>query len=82
MVATEPIGAGNTGIARRWETFPVVEGELALCHPDSHSAVEAVGLAVLVRVSGPITQYVGAGEVEVPFPLPGKFGEPSQMRLV
>ena len=53
----------------------VVAGELALCHPNPHSAVEAVGLAVLVRCSGPITQDVGAGEVEVYFPLPGMFGE-------
>ena len=50
--------------------------------PDLHSAVEAVGLAVLVRGAGPITQGVGAGEVEVHFPLPGMFGESRPMRLV
>ena len=50
--------------------------------PDPHSAVEAVGLAVLVRGAGPITQYVGAREVKVHFPLPGGFGESHPMRLV
>ena len=82
MVATEPIGARNTSVARRLETFPVVAGELALCRPDPHSAVEAVGLAVLVRGAGPITQGVGAGEVEVHFPLSGRFRESRSMRLV
>ena len=32
--------------------------------------------------SGPITQGVGAGEVEVNFPVPGRFGESHPMRLV
>ena len=32
--------------------------------------------------SGPITQDVGAGELEVHFPLPGRFGESRPMRLV
>ena len=56
--------------------------ELALCRPDPYSGVEAVGLAVLVRGSGSITQDVGAGEVEVYFPLPGRFGESRPMRFV
>ena len=78
----EPIDARNTGVARREETFPVVAGELALCFLDPHSAVEAVGLAVMVRGSGPITKNVGEGEVEVRFPLPRRFGESGPMRLV
>ena len=82
MVATEPIGAENTDVARCQETFPVVAGELTLCRSDPHSAVEAVGSAVLVRGSGPITQDVGAGEVEVHFSLPGRFGKSRSMRLV
>ena len=53
-----------------------------MCRPDPHSAVEAVGLAVLVRSAGPITQDVGAGEVEVHFPLPGRFKEVRLLRLV
>ena len=32
--------------------------------------------------SGPITQDVGAGEVEVHFPPPGRFGASRPMRLV
>ena len=67
MVATDLIGSGNTGVARCSETFPVVAGELAPCRRDPHSAVQAVGLAVLVRGSGPTTQDVGAGGVEVHF---------------
>ena len=82
MVATEPIGAGNTGVARRWETFHVVAAELPLCRPDPYSVVEAVGLVVLVKGSGQITQDVGAGEVKLHFPLPGGFGESRPMRLV
>ena len=82
MVATEPIGAGNTGVIRCYETFPVVAGELTLCRPDPHSAVQTVGLALLVRDCGPIMQDVGAGEVEIHFPPPGRFGESRPMRLV
>ena len=82
MVSTEPIGAGNTGVARRWKTFPVVAGELALCRPDPHSAVKGGGLAVLVQGSDPMTQNVAAGELEVHFQFPGRFGEFYPMRLV
>ena len=53
-----------------------------LCRLDPHSAVKAVGLAVLVWGSGPITQDVGAGEVEVHSQLSGRFGESRPMRLV
>ena len=75
LVATEPIGAGNAGVARRQKTF-------AVCRSDPHSAVKAVSLAALVPGSGPITQAVGAGEVGAHFPLPGRFGESRSMRLV
>ena len=50
--------------------------------PDPHTAVEEIGLAVLVRGASSITQDVGAGEVEVHFPLPGRFGYSRPMRLV
>ena len=53
-----------------------------MCRTNPHPAVKAVGLAMLVRSAGPITQNVGAGEVEVHFPLPGWFGESHPMRLV
>ena len=75
VVTTEPIGAGNTSVSRRYKAFPVVAGELALCRPDTHWAVEAVGSSVLVRRAGPITQDVGVGEVEVHLPHPGTFRE-------
>ena len=82
MVATEPIGAWNTGVARCLETFLVVAGGLEVCRSDPHSAVQAVGLAVLVRGSGPRTQDVGAGEVKVHLPLPERLRESCPMRLV
>ena len=50
--------------------------------PHPHSVVKAIGSAVLVQSAGQITQNVGAGEVEVHFPLPGRFKESSPMRLV
>ena len=68
-VAAEPLRAWDTSVARRPKTLPVVPGELMLCRTNPHPAVKAVGLAVLVRSTGPITQNVGAGEVEV---LPSK----------
>ena len=52
-----------------------------LCRPDPHSAVEAVGLAVLVRGSGSLSQEVGVEEVEVYFPLPGRCGGSRTVRL-
>ena len=78
----ESIGAENTGVARRYETFRVAAGDLTLCLSDPHSAVEAAGSAVLVRCSGPITQDVGAGEVKVHFPLLERIGESRPMLLV
>ena len=82
VVEAEPMGAGNTSVARGQGTFPVFNGELALCRPDPHSALEAVALAVLIRGSGPRRQEVGAGEAEVNFPLPGRFGDFYPIRLV
>ena len=55
---------------------------LALCRPDPHSSVEAVFVAVLVLGSGPIPQDVEPGEMEVHFPLSGRFGESRPMRRV
>ena len=81
-VAAEPLHAWDKSVARRQETLSVVPGELTLCRTNPHPAVKAVGLAVLVRSAGPITQNVGARELEVHFPLPGRFGESHPMRLV
>ena len=64
------------------KTLPVVPGALTLCGTNPHPAVKAVGFAVLVRSTGPITQNVGAGEVEVHFPILGWFGGSQPMRLV
>ena len=40
--------------------MPIVEGELALCRSDPHSAVEAISIMVLVQGFGPKMQEVGA----------------------
>ena len=34
VVATEPIGTGNTSVSRSWETSTFLAEELALCRPD------------------------------------------------
>ena len=80
-VAAKPLRAWDASVARRHKTFPVVPGKLTLCRSNAHPAVKAVGPAVLVRSAGPITQNVGARELEVHFPLPGWFGESHPMRL-
>ena len=82
VVAAELLHPWNTCVARGSQTFSVVPGEVALCRTNPHPAVKVVGLAVLVRSAGPITQTEGAGEVEVHFPLPGWFGESHLMRPV
>ena len=82
MVAAEPLRAWDTSVALRYKTFPVIPGELKLCRNHPRPAVKAVGFAVLVRGAGPMTQNVGAGEVKVHFPLPGRFGESHPVRLV
>ena len=69
-------------VARRQNVFAVVPGKLTLGRANRRPAVKMVGLAVLVRSAGPITQNVGAGGVKVHFPLPGRFGESHPMRLV
>ena len=79
-VAAKPLRAWDTSVARRQKTFTAVPGKLMLCRTNAHPAVKAVGLAVLVRSAGPITQNVGAREVH--FPLPGWFGESHPIRLV
>ena len=81
-IAAKPLRAWDTSVAWRQKTLPVVPGELTLCRANPHPAVKAVGSAVLVQSTDPITQNVGAGEVEVHFPLPGWFGESHPMRLV
>ena len=62
-VATEPLRAWDTSVARRVKTLPIVPGELTRCRTNLHPAVKAVGLAVLVRSAGLLTQTVGAGKV-------------------
>ena len=81
-VAAKSLRAWDASVARRQKTFAVVPRKLTPCRTNAHPAVKAVGLAVLVRSAGPITHDVGARELEVHLPLPGRFGESDPKRLV
>ena len=50
----KPKVAGDQGIAGGEEELALRSGELAVCGADAHLAVEAVGLTVLCRLSGPV----------------------------
>ena len=67
-VAVIPLRAWNASVARRQKTLTAVPGKLPLCRTNAYPAVKAVVLAVLVRSAGPITQNVGARELEFPAP--------------
>ena len=53
--ATNPTNAREARVAGRRYSFAVGPRKLTLCRTNSHSAVNAVGLAVLVWGAGPIT---------------------------
>ena len=72
-VAAKPLRAWDPSVARRQKTFPVVSGKLTLCRTNAYPAVKAACLAVMVRSASPITQNVGARELDVNFSLPRPF---------
>ena len=51
---TKPKVAGEQGVAGGEEELALRSGKLAVCGADAHLAVEAVGLTVLCRSSGPV----------------------------
>ena len=81
-LVAKPLRAWDASVADRQKTFAVAPGKLTLSCANAHPAVKAVGSAVLVRSASPITQNMGARELEVHFPLPGRFGESHSLRLV
>ena len=50
----KPKVAGDQGVAGGEEELALRSGELSVCGADAHLAVEAVGLTVLCRLSGPV----------------------------
>ena len=65
----------------RQESLAVAR-KFSLCSTNSHSAVQAVGLAVLVRSAHPVAQYLVPKKLEVHFPLPGRSRETRPVRFV
>ena len=82
MVAARPLRALDSRVARYQSTRAVVSRKLTLYRANAHLAVTAVGLAVLVRRAGLKTERMGPRQLEVHFPLPGRFGESHLMRPV
>ena len=72
-VAAKLIRTWDASVARRQKTLTAITGKLTLCGTNAHPAVKAVGLAVLVGSASPITQNVGARELDVNFSLPRPF---------
>ena len=63
-------------------SLAVVPRQFPLCSTNSHPAVHAVGLAVLVRSVRPAAQYRVPKKLEVHFLLPGRSRETRPMRVV
>ena len=53
-VSAKPVGVREAAIAGCQKPFAVTPSKLPLCRADPHSAVQAVGLPVLVRGAGPV----------------------------
>ena len=71
-VAAKPFCARNTAVSVRQESLAVFPRKFPLCSTNSHPAVQATGLAVLVRSSRPVSQYFVVKKMEVHSPLPGR----------
>ena len=78
-VGAKPFCVRNTAGTGRQETLTVTQRKFLLCSTSSHPAVQTVSLAVLIRIAGPVAQYL---EVEVHFPLPGRYRDPSSASRV
>ena len=80
--SAKPIGVRYAAIAGRHKPLAVTPRKLSLCRAHSHPAVQAVGLAVLVRGAGPVAQNFVARKLKVHFPFPGWTGWSCLVRLV
>ena len=61
-VAAKPFYARNGTVSMRHESLAVVPRKFPLCGTNSHPAVQAVGLALLVRSAHQVTRHVKQGE--------------------
>ena len=66
----------------RQNSLTVVARKFPSCSKNSHPAVQAVGVAVLVRSAHPVARYLVAKTLEVHFPLPGRSRETRPVSLV
>ena len=73
-VSAKPIGVQYAAIAGCQKSLAVAARKLPLCRANRHPAVQAVGLAVLVRSAGPVAQTFVARKLKVHFPFPGWSG--------
>ena len=81
-VAAKPFCVRNAAAAGRQETLAVTPRKFQLCSTNSHPAVQTGGLAVVIRSTGPVAQYLVVRELEVHFPLPGWSREARPVHLV
>ena len=66
-VLAEPVGVPDAAVAGCQKPLVVTPRKLPLCRADSHSAVQAVHSAVLVRGAGPVAQTSRGERAEGPF---------------
>ena len=64
-VAAKPFCARNAAVFVHQESLAVVPRKFPLYSTNSHPAVQAVGLAVLIRRARPVAQYLVAKKLEV-----------------
>ena len=81
-VAAKLFWTGNVAVTGRQESLAAAPGIFPLCSANSHPAMQAVGLAVLIRSADPVAQYLVAKMLEVHFPLPGRSRETRPVHLV
>ena len=72
MVAARPLRALDASVARHQKSLAVVPRTHTLQRANAHPAATAVDFAGMVQSTSPITQNVGARDLEVHFPLPGR----------
>ena len=71
-VAAKSFCARNAAVTGGQESLAVAPRKFPLCSTNSHPAVQAVVLAVLIQSVSPVAQYLVAQKVEVHFSFPGR----------
>ena len=80
-VAAERFCARNAAVAVCQESLAIARRTFPLCSTNSHPAVQAIGLALLIRSARTVTQYLVAKKLEVHFPVPGRSRKTLPVRL-